>query len=74
MIWKVYSWIYVPAHRPFWISLSDIDIYSGMREGQKGISDPALPERERKESVEEVKMERSKKWYDYPKTVVTALF
>ncbi|KAK5114829.1 hypothetical protein LTR62_001986 [Meristemomyces frigidus] len=32
-VWKVYSWFVVPAHRPLYIRIKDIDIYSGMREG-----------------------------------------
>ncbi|KAF2006404.1 amino-acid permease [Amniculicola lignicola CBS 123094] len=33
-IWKVYTWIYQPEHRPMWIATERIDIYTGMREGQ----------------------------------------
>jgi amino acid transporter len=32
LLWKGYSWIYEPAHRPLFIRTKDIDIYTGMRE------------------------------------------
>ncbi|TVY48771.1 putative amino-acid permease [Lachnellula occidentalis] len=32
--WKCYSWFMIPEHRPLYVKIRDIDIYSGMREGQ----------------------------------------
>ncbi|TVY56809.1 putative amino-acid permease P7G5.06 [Lachnellula cervina] len=32
--WKGYSWFVVPEHRPLYVKIKDIDIYTGMREGQ----------------------------------------
>ena len=37
--WKIYSWFKVPAHRPLYIKIKDIDIYSGMRQQNRDISD-----------------------------------
>jgi len=34
LVWKTYSWFAVPAHRPLYVKIKDIDIYSGMRESQ----------------------------------------
>ncbi|KAF2152811.1 hypothetical protein K461DRAFT_294447 [Myriangium duriaei CBS 260.36] len=34
LVWKVYSWFVYPEHRPLWIKIKDIDIYTGIRENQ----------------------------------------
>jgi amino acid transporter len=75
LIWKVWSWFKVPAHRPLFVRTRDIDLYTGMREGQLTyISGPGVDEAERRKSIAEIREERKKKWYDYPKNFVTALF
>jgi amino acid transporter len=75
LIWKVWSWFMVPAHRPLFVRTRDIDLYTGMREGQLTyISGPGVDEAERRKSIAEIREERKKKWYDYPKNFVTALF
>ena len=52
-----------------------MDIYAGMREGQFAhISGTGVSAEERRRSVMEIKQEREKKWYDYPKLLVTSLF
>lgn len=38
LIWKVYSWFKFPSHRPLYIPISKIDVYTGMREEQWGIN------------------------------------
>ena len=46
-----------------------------MREGQLTyISGPGVDEAERRKSIAEIREGRKKKWYDYPKNFVTALF
>lgn len=72
--WKTYSFFAHPAHRPMWISTKDIDIYSGMREDQKLISDPEASAEQRKESVVSIEEARKKQWYHYPWLVVRSLF
>jgi len=59
VLWKVYSWIYVPADRPFFVAIKNIDIYTGMRESQRLIShhDPAV----RAAQIPEVPLEKAKK-------------
>lgn len=47
LIWKIYSWFKVPAHRPFYIKIKDIDIYTGMRESQGRIGGPGGEEARR---------------------------
>jgi len=75
LLWKVWSWFKVPAHRPMFIRTRDIDLYTGMREGQlTHISGDGVDENERRKSIAEIADERQRKWYDYPKEVVTALF
>ncbi|KAF2836728.1 amino-acid permease [Patellaria atrata CBS 101060] len=74
-IWKIYSWFFHPEHRPLFIRHEDIDIYSGMREGQlELISGQRVSAEQRRASIEEIELSRKKKWYDYPKAVATALF
>jgi yeast amino acid transporter len=65
----------VPTHRPLFVRTRDIDLYTGMREGQlTHISGSGVDEAERRKSIAEIKEERKKKWYDYPKSFFTALF
>lgn len=46
-----------------------------MRDGQlTHISGAGIDENERRKSIAEIQAERQKKWYDYPKGVITALF
>lgn len=74
LIWKIYSFFAVPEHRRMWVPIKDIDVYNGMRAGQRDISDPDAPEEQRRQSIISVQEYRKKKWYDYPKAVATALF
>ena len=65
----------VPAHRPLWVKIDDIDLYTGMRQGQlEHISGEGVTSDERRASIQEIQMERKKKWYDYPLGIVRALF
>ena len=52
----------------------DIDLYTGMREGQLIISGEGVPEERRRQSVMSLEANKSMKWYDYPKSFLTALF
>lgn len=62
LIWKVYSWFAYPTHRPLWIAIKDIDIYTGMREGQKTlISGVEVPEDQRRASINEMQDEKKKR-------------
>lgn len=59
--WKAYSWFAVKEHRPFYVPIEKIDIYSGMREGQvELISGGQLTEEQRKQSIIEIKEENQK--------------
>jgi amino acid transporter len=74
-VWKIYSWFKVPAHRPLFVRTRDIDLYTGMRDGQlTHISGVGVDENERRKSIADIQAERRRKWYDYPLGVVTALF
>jgi len=62
LIWKIYSWFAVPSHRPLYIKIKDIDIYTGMREGQRTmISGPGVPGEQRRASVIELQDEKRKR-------------
>lgn len=59
LIWKVYSWFKFPAHRPLWIAVKDIDIYTGMREEQRqNISGEGVTEDHRRASIQEIQDEK----------------
>ncbi|ETN41100.1 uncharacterized protein HMPREF1541_03035 [Cyphellophora europaea CBS 101466] len=58
--WKIYSWFFRPADRPFFIRLKDIDIYTGMREGQNLISGVDVTDEQRRTSITELQNEKSK--------------
>lgn len=76
LIWKVYSWFVVPAHRPLWIRTKDIDIYTGMRQGQREtISGENVTEDQRRASIQEMQDEKKKKGAkDYVKAAYRTLF
>lgn len=60
--WKIYSWFARPADRPLYVKLRDIDIYTGMREGQRTlISGEGVPEDQRRASIMEMQEEQKKK-------------
>lgn len=60
--WKVYSWFVIPEHRPLWISIKDIDIYTGMREEQRQfISGVGVADEQRRSSVQEMEAANKRK-------------
>lgn len=60
--WKVWSWFMVPEHRPLYVKIKDIDILTGMRQGQQEmISGPGVTEDQRRESIIEMQDELKKK-------------
>jgi len=62
LIWKVYSWFAVPQDRPLFIRTKDIDIYTGMREGQRTmISGTDVSEEHRRASIIELQDEKKKR-------------
>jgi len=59
--WKAYSWFAHPSHRPLYVAIKDIDVYTGMREGQMDmISGPAVSQEARRQSVAEMQGEKRK--------------
>lgn len=61
VMWKTYSWFKVPSHRPMYVKIKDIDIWTGMREGQADfISGQNLTEEQRRESIAAIKEENKK--------------
>ncbi|TLD18661.1 hypothetical protein E2P81_ATG09959 [Venturia nashicola] len=60
--WKAYSWFARPEERPLYIPIKNIDIYTGMREGQMNtISGPHVDVEQRRASIVEMKGEKPKK-------------
>lgn len=57
LCWKIYSWIYVPAHRPLWVPISQVDVHTGMREFRDMIG-PDVSEQQRRHSIEEIQANR----------------
>lgn len=60
LLWKVYSFFFRPADRPFFVALKDIDIYSGMRESQQAISGIDVSDEHRRASISEMHMGEKK--------------
>ncbi len=60
-IWKTWSWFKFPAHRPLYVKIKDIDIYTGMREEQLRISGAQADPDYRRQSILEMQGERKKK-------------
>lgn len=62
VIWKVFSWFKRPEHRPLYVKIKDIDIYTGMREGQADmISGRGVTDDMRRESIMAIKEEQKRK-------------
>jgi amino acid transporter len=76
LMWKVYSWFAIPSHRPLWIKIKDIDIYTGMRQNQRElISGPGVDENTRRASIQEIQDEKKKKGVkDYVMGAVHSVF
>ncbi|EXJ74754.1 uncharacterized protein A1O5_01449 [Cladophialophora psammophila CBS 110553] len=75
VLWKGYSWFKVKEHRPLYVKIKDIDIYTGMREGQAElISGPGVTEEQRRESIVEIQAEQKKGVMDWTKAAVRAVF
>jgi yeast amino acid transporter len=74
--WKVWSWFKRPEHRPLYVKIKDIDIYTGMREGQiELISGPQVTLEQRKASIVEMQDEQKKKGaVGWAKALVTSVF
>jgi len=75
-VWKIWSWFKVPGHRPLYIKIKDIDIYTGMREGQiELISGAHLTPDQRRASVAEIQDEQKKKGVGgWAKAAVQSIF
>ncbi|RDW57314.1 hypothetical protein BP5796_12764 [Coleophoma crateriformis] len=75
LIWKVYSWFKIPEHRPLYVKIKDIDIYTGMRDTQLEISGPHISEEQRKEGISRLIGERVKRTpLQWAKSLVTSIF
>lgn len=73
--WKIYSWFVFPSHRPMWVALKDIDIYTGMREGQKTmISGVDVTPEMRRASIDELQQEKKKGPMGYLAAPLRAIF
>ncbi|OTA19154.1 hypothetical protein BTJ68_15232 [Hortaea werneckii EXF-2000] len=59
--WKVYSWFVHPGHRPLYVKIKDIDIYSGMRESQRRVSGADVSDEQRRSSISEVEAGKGRK-------------
>ena len=70
--WKGYSWFKRPVDRPMFIKLKDIDIYSGMREGQ--FANGTSPEARRASVQEAMAMKQKKTPKDHVMGVVRSIF
>ena len=61
LCWKVYSWFVYPADRSMFIKTKDIDIYTGMREGQRSmISGRGVADDQRRASILEMQGEKKR--------------
>jgi amino acid transporter len=74
-IWKIYSWFTIPEHRPLYVKIKDIDVYSGMREEQREISGAQADPEYRRQSIAQMQDEQKKKGaVGYAKAFVASIF
>ncbi|KAF2792432.1 hypothetical protein K505DRAFT_246694 [Melanomma pulvis-pyrius CBS 109.77] len=74
IIWKVYSWIKFPLHRPLFVRIKDIDVMAGMRPEQLLVSGPDVLEADRRHSIALSQAGQKKGAAGYVKSVTSALF
>jgi len=76
VIWKVWSWFMVPEHRPLYVKIKDIDIYTGMRETQATlVSGPDVTPEQRRASILEMQADIEKKGVmGWTKAAVRSIF
>jgi yeast amino acid transporter len=74
--WKGWSWFMQKEHRPLYVKIKDIDIYTGMREGQAElISGAQVTPEQRRESIIEMQDEQKKEGaVGWAKAFVTSVF
>ncbi|GAB1733271.1 hypothetical protein NU195Hw_g588t1 [Hortaea werneckii] len=59
--WKGYSWFVHPEHRPLYVKIKDIDIYSNMRESQRRVSGIDVSDEQRRSSISEMEGTKGRK-------------
>jgi amino acid transporter len=75
IIWKVYSWFMIPEHRPLYVKIRDIDVYSGLRESQLEISGADVSPEARRESIAQLQGETKKRGaLGYGKAIFESVF
>jgi len=74
--WKGWSWFTIKEHRPLYIKIEDIDIYTGMREEQlEGVSGPGVSPDQRRQSIAELQEAQKKKGaVGWAKAAVASIF
>lgn len=60
LLWKIYAFFVKPEDRRMWVPIKNIDIYSGMREEQRGISGLHVSEDQRRASIQQMTMEKKR--------------
>jgi yeast amino acid transporter len=73
--WKVWSWFKHPAHRPFYIKIADIDIYTGIRDSQIDlIGGPSIADAHHMQGAMEIQENQNKKGvWNWTKAVVASV-
>lgn len=73
--WKAFAYFRYPEQRKMYVKIKDIDIYTGMREGQaEMVSGPNVSEEQRRASVLEIAQENKKDAKGWAKSVVRSVF
>jgi amino acid transporter len=74
--WKVWSWFMVKEHRPLYIKIKDIDIYTGLRERQATeISGRGVTPEQRRASIQDLQEKNAKKGVmGWSKAAVRSIF
>ena len=74
LIWKVYSWFVRPEDRPLYVKISNIDIYTGMREEQLAISGPNVSEEQKLAGIAEMRAGEGKGAKNMVMNIVRSVF
>lgn len=74
--WKVFSWFKHKEHRPLYVKIKNIDIYTGMREGQVSLisGDEVTPDQRRASIIEMQEEQKKKGALGWGKALVQSVF
>jgi len=74
LCWKLWSWFKHPAHRPLYVRIADIDIYTGMRTTGESHQEWHITELQQRQSISETQQNQKRRGFgDWAKAAFTSV-